>query len=116
MRTVGALETWDSEAVEAGAAVGTVRGGEALAAGRGGGTFAVGAACFVEDAGLVTVDVAVTVVFGVVLIFVTLLRCVTGVVCRLVFCFIFTFVPLPLDEIPREGCCVLRLLSVTLGL
>ena len=116
MLTAVILETWVPAALEAGAPVGTVRGGVALAGDGGGGTFAGGVACFAVDVGVVTV-VVVVVAFGDVLIFVALLRCVTGVVCGLAFCFIFTFVPLPLDEIPREEpCCTFLLLSVTDGL
>ena len=67
--------------VEAFAPEGTARGGggAALEGGGGGGTFARGIADIV----------VVVVVFGAILIFVALLRCVTGVVCGLAFCFIF---------------------------
>ena len=116
MLTAVGLETWVPAALEAGAPAGTVRGGVALAGDGGGGTFAEGVACLAENVGVVTV-VVVVVAFGVVLIFVTLLRCDTGVVCGLGFCFIFTFIPLPLDEIPsEEPCCTFLLLSVTDGL
>ena len=115
MLTAVVLETWVPAALEAGAPVGTVRGGVALAGDEGGGTFAGGVACFAVEVGAVTVVIVVA--FGEVLIFVALLRCVTGVVCGLAFCFTFTFVPLPLDETPREEpCCTFLLLSVTDGL